>query len=305
LNEIFSTDWTWLAWSGWKARIPAHWRPLRVENRERTGCFMLGDTNHAMVQVKWWTPPDKKFDFDRWLNKRCRSQWKMAKGAKAENEVPGSVCFDRACWLAKDRGGKRSNSPVWYGYASKGSLVLEIIVNGSTESEAQDFARNELLTSMRVSRTDEPVQWAVYNTRFESPPGYRMEEYRLNPGAILLFLSKNKSRLMVGQIYPGSIALDNRSLLDWAGTTVLKGKWHQKNTSDLNEYHIGASEGIRVKRIMSRPFPLDRFDFGKCVCLTGIVHDRELNRLLIAEHIDPVETNDVMVSEAIKRMNWS
>ena len=300
MNEISLKEWSWLAWARWKAKIPAHWRPLRIENKDATGSFMIGDSTQATVQIKWWSPPHEGFDGSRWLGERLRSLWK---GVKAAEEAPAADCFDQTLWLPEARTRKGAISSVWYGYSSRARLLLEVVINGSAGRHVQELAETMLLPSLDVSGLNSATRWAVYDTSFESPPGYVIHESRLNLGAISLVLKLGKNQLMLCQVYPGTTALVKTPLTGWLETSALKGKRRSIPIDGNREIEVDSFNGLKRESAELLPFPLGRL--GPRHCLAMITHDKTLDRLLMAEHISPVWTEDELVSEAIRRMNWA
>lgn len=300
MNKASSIKWSWLAWARWKMKIPAHWRPLRVENRDSKARFTIGDSTQATVQIKWWNPPSKGFDVSRWLDRRLRS---MGRRVTVADHAPASERFDRTLWLPEARTRKGAVSSIWYGYASRARLVLEVVVNGGASPEAQELAQTLVLPSLDVSPADAPTRWAVYDTRFESPPGYELQDSRLNLGAITLHLRKGKQRLMLCQVYPATAALAKKPMAEWLDISALKGKWQPQSTNGVEELQVGPFQALRRANTRRRPFPLGGLVRRHCV---GVVaHDESLNRLLLAEHISPVAREAGVVSEAIRSMNWA
>ncbi len=300
LKETPAVPCSWIAWAGWKARIPEHWRPLRVENRDATGTFMIGGATQATVQVKWWTPDRERFDGARWLGKRLRSLWK---GVVAEPEAPAADRFNQTMWLPKARTRKGAGCSVWYGYSSDAQLLIEVVVNSGAGTEVGQLAETVLLPSLDVSHRKAPMRWAVYDTSFESPPGYVIHESRLNLGAISLILKQGKHQLMLCQVYPGGSALGKASLAEWLDTTALRGKRKSNPIDGAKEIQIDSFKGLKRASTEHLPFPLAQIEPRHCVAM--IVHDERLDRLLIVEHISPVWTEDVLVSDAIRGMNWT
>ncbi|MEE8399434.1 MAG: hypothetical protein V3S89_10545 [Desulfobacterales bacterium] len=300
MNEISAVPCSLIAWAGWKTRIPEHWRPLRVENQDAAGTFMIGDAAQATVQVKWWTPDPKGFDGARWLEKRLRSFWK---GARAEADAPAGDRFDQTLWLPEARTRKGAKASVWYGYSAGAQLLIEVVVNSGAGPDVKQLAETILLPSLNVSDRTAPIRWAVYDTSFESPPGYVIDESRLNLGAISLVLKQGKQQLMVCQIYPGGAALEKAPLLEWLGTTALKSKRKSTPIDGAGEVKIDSFKGLKRESTERLPFPLGRIE--PLHCLAMIAHDETLDRLLLAEHISPVWTEEGLVSEAIRAMNWT
>jgi len=270
-----------------------------VENAGETGRFMLGDTTQATIQIKWWSLSDVGFDYSHWIDERRRSMWA---DATEDSDAPGSDCFDRTLWLPKAQTRKGASSSAWYGYDERARLIIEVVINDAAGREVLDLARNLVLPSMEVSDPNAPIRWSVYGTRFESPTGYDIYDSRLNLGAISLFLRKGKDRLLLCQFYPATVALANQPLTDWLEISALQGKWHAKEEPKIGNCRVGESEGIRQERGMYRPFPLDRL--GKSHCLSMIVHDKRLDRLLMAEHIHLMQADEALLVDCIEKMNW-
>jgi len=300
LNEVSSIECTWLAWARWKAKIPAHWRPLHVENKDLAGRFMIGDSTQATVQIKWWNPPSTGFDGSRWLGRRLHSLWK---GVRVAEEAPAGDRFDQTLWLPEARTRKGAISSVWYGYSSRARLLLEVVINGGAGRDVKELAETILLPSLDVSDLNAPTRWAVYDTSFESPPGYMVHESRLNLGAISLLLKLGNNQLMLCQVYPGTAALTRQPLTGWLEASALKGKRRSIPIDGAGEIQVDSYIGYKRESTELLPFPLGRLDPRHCLAM--IVHDTMLDRLLMAEHISPLWTEDEMASEAIRRMNWA
>jgi hypothetical protein len=181
--------------------------------------------------------------------------------------------------------------------------LLEVVINGGAGRNVNELAETILLPSLDVSDLNAPTRWAVYDTSFESPPGYVIHESRLNLGAISLVLKLGKNQLMLCQVYPGTTALTKAPLTGWLETSALKGKRRSIPVDGNREIHVDSFNGLKRESTELLPFPLGRL--GPRHCLAMIAHDKTLDRLLIVEHISPVWTEDEWVSEAIRRMNWA
>ncbi len=300
MSKAHTAEWSWLAWAGWRAKIPVNWRPLRLENRDSSGHLMLGDSEQATVQFKWWNPPTKGFDISRWLDKRLR---KVGKRVQVAKKAPAAHRFDRSLWLPEVRTRKDAVSSVWYGYSASAPLVLEVVVNNGAGPEASDLAIDLLLPSLDVSAADAPTLWSVYDTSFESPPGYTIYDSRLHLGAISLFLENGKRQLMLCQVYPATAALAKKPLETWLDMSSLKGKWRSGAANGPEAVRVGAFSGLSRAVTKRRPFPLGRFVQRQCVAV--VAHDEALDRLLLAEHISPDATVSEFVSNAVRSMNWA
>jgi len=301
MSNAASKGWSWLAWARWVTRIPEYWRPLKVGNDGDTaGSMMLGDTTQATIQVKWWFLSKAGFDVDGWIGKRRSS---IGASDKVGREYPRTGVFERTLWLPQAETGRGSTISVWYGYSQAAELMIEVVVNDAAGPDVLSQVEELVLPSMTVSEPADPTRWAVYDTRFESPAGYRLYESRLNPGAVGLYFRSGKDRLLLCQFYPATAALANQPLDDWLQTSALKGKWHSKlKHPDIRDYCLEGNKGLLQNRIMARPFPLDLL--GRSYCLSLIIHDGALDRLLMAEHIHLVKADESLVSNAIRKMNW-
>ena len=248
----------------------------------------------------WWSVSEEGFDIEAWIDKRRQSLFKEA----AEDVDPPAVTgFDRTLWLAEAQSHGGGVTSVWYGYREQARLILEVVINDVAGEEVVAVAKDLVLASMAASEPNAPIQWAIYDTRFESPAGYDIYDSMLNLGAMSLFLRKGKERLMLCQFYPASMALAKQPLADWLETTALTGKWRGgKKDPDILECRVGPHDGLRKERALSRPFPLDLL--GKTHCLSIIAHDKGLDRLLMGEHIHLTQTDDRLIVDAIGRMNW-
>jgi hypothetical protein len=261
---------------------------------------MLGDSEQATVQFKWWNPPARNFDGARWLGKRLRS---MGKKVRAEEVPPPGPRFDRCLWLPEVRTRKDAVSSVWYGHSAKAQLVLEVVVNAGAGPEIRELAENLLLPSLNVSAANAPTQWSVYDTSFASPSGYTILDSRLHLGAISLFLKNRKRRLTLRQVYPGTAALAKKPLETWLDMSALEGKWHSATADGPKAVSVGEFDGLERAVTKRRPFPLGRLARRHCVAV--VVHDQTLDRLLLAEHISPDVTAAESVSNTVCSMNWA
>lgn len=298
MNETVSIATSALAWARWETRIPAHWRPLRVQNRKNTGRITLGDSAQATVQINWWNPPRKGFSSARWMQRRLRS---MRKSVTIADHAPAAERFDNTIWLPDVQDRKGVSSSIWWAYAARARLVIEVVVNTGAGPEVGDVAQDLLLPSFDASPVDAPTRWAVYDTSFESPPGYDLTDSRLNLGAITLHLRKGGQRLMLCQIYPASAALIKKPLDAWLDITGLKGKRISKAPKGDVELHVGAFDGLERASTESFPFPLGRL--RRRHRFAAAVHDESLDRLLVSEYVGSPEAGAYLVREAVRTMN--
>lgn len=295
-----SDDWMWLAWARWTARIPSHWRPLRVEVGDGRGHLMVGDSTQAIAQLKWWYPSRTNFDAEQWIDKRVRT----FKGEVAAAEkTPARACFDETRWLPEVHIAKDTISSLWCGYSAAAGLALEIVLNGAVPKDEHKAAMEIFLPSLGVCALDAPTRWAIYDVSFESPAGYVLRTKRLAMGAVRLELAKGKRLLRLGQVYPGVAALAKTSLENWLTGFYKSGKRHLRAGEKAHAFELEGMKGLECLGVKRLAFPLGRV--APRYMAGAIVHDEKLDRLLVAAHESPRDEKGYLVHAALRRMNWA
>ena len=300
-----TTEYIWLAWAGWMMKIPPKWRPLKIEDKPGSGKMILGDSSQAVAQIKWSNSAGRNFDADRWLRQRIKA---VACDATTVENEPALEDFEKAAWLSEAGTSKTGQRSLWYGYAPKAMLLLEIVINGEIDEKTQQIFRFRVLPSLRICDSKLVTKWAFFDVSFESPAGFTLKTKRLNVGDMALELTNRKvGRLLVRQVYPASLALKRRKLEKWVRSYPRKEHRRYKPLNEAEKWEVESFErnidGLICRGQKRLPFPL-----GFCAprfTISAISHDAGLDRLLIAEYDGKKPEADNVVSDIISRMNWA
>ena len=269
---------------GWSLRIPGHWRPLRVVGGWSRGTLVAGDAERVLLQVKWIRPGAAAFEAERWMEKRLRRE---ARGLVVAAQAPRPSGFAAARWARPPEGASGSRGAVWYGWAPGAGLLVEVVVPGGLPEATRRFVVDEVLPSLRAAGRDEPALTTVLGRTFEAPAGFRLVQWTLRLGDVLLrFEAPDGERLALRQVYPAPLALSRRPLERWLATTLFAGPHRRHVAGPAQSCELpGAGRGLHGvqqhgwKRL---PFPLGRVAARESLAIA--VHDEAGDRLLIAEH---------------------
>lgn len=247
------------------------------------------------MQVKWLRVSPEAFDAERWLRRRLGRVANLSAG-----EAPCPQGFSKTAWVSR-RG--EADATLWYGYAPTAGIVIEVVVGKRKQATEQ-----RALASLRVFAHGAATRWAVFGSSFESPPGFALLDQRLQLGDVaLLFRSGDGSRLTLRQVYPAQLALARRDLADWLEFPVFQERRRFRLADPVRDWkiHISGTEMAGALRAGGKrlPFPLGRFAPKKSI--GAVVHDRALDRLLIAEHDAPGEPCEAVLAAALRSMNWA
>lgn len=284
-----------LAWAGWLMRVPSDWRALRVAGDWGRGSMVVGDATEALMQVKWLRVPPERFDAARWLRRRLG---KVAGDSAGDGPRPQG--FSETAWASR-RGG--ANGALWYGYAPEAGMVIEVVVGGRRRT-----AEQRVLPSLRASARGGATRWAVFGSSFESPPGFALVAQRLQLGDVaLLFRGADRSRFVLRQVYPAQLALARRDLADWLEFPVFKEGRRFRPTERTRDWKIDlfGTELAGVLRTGRKQLPLPLGWIAPRRSIGAVVHDRALDRLLIAEHDSRGEPDEALLATALRSMNWA
>jgi hypothetical protein len=301
----YGTSYIWLAWAGWMMKVPPKWRPLKIEDKPASGKVILGDSSQAVAQIKWSNSVGRNFDADQWLRQRIKA---VACDATTVENEPALEDFEQAAWLSEASTSKTSQRSLWYGYAPKARLLLEIVINGEIDEKTQKIFRFRVLPSLRICDKKLATKWAIFDVSFESPAGFTLKAKRLNVGDMALELTNSKvGRLLVRQVYPASLALQRRKLEKWVRSYPHKEHRRYKSLNEAEKWKVESFErnidGLICRGQKRLPFPL-----GFCAprfTISAISHDAGLDRLLIAEYDGKKPEADNIISDIISRMNWA
>jgi len=290
-----------LAWAGWRMRVPESWRPLRIEGEWRKGSIIVGDAAEAIMQVKWMRVTRKNFDAARWARRRLK---KVRRAPAAGGPSPKG--FPDPAWAPADPDAGRG--AFWYGYAPAAGLLVGVLTSAGVSRKGQRAVASTALPALRASGRDDPTRWAVFGASFESPPGFAVRRRRVHLGDVALQLTApGRSTLLLRQVYPAALALARRELPLWLEFPVFK-EHRRFRPADVQEAWRVESfgrtlEGLRRQGRKQLPFPL-----GVCAprwSEAAVVHDAELDRLLIVEYDAAGRADKDRVARAIGAMNWA
>jgi len=268
--------------------------------------MFVGDDREPVLRLKWWRPGKRWFDPERWLDRRVRS----APLRPVNPEGPKPAGFQHVRWIpeAEPKASERPVLWLWYGYAPKADLVLEIAVSSGLATRVKRMIASRVIPSLRAYGLDEATRWSLYGASFESPAGFRMVERRLLLGDITLRLvSADKSRLMLRQVYPATLALARRKLERWLDVRPFKQHRRFRAAGPAERWTVSSFgrtlEGIRLIGRKRLPFPL-----GFCASretVSAIAEDKSLDRLLLAELDSPGPPDEALVGRVVGQMNWA
>lgn len=298
---------SYLAWMGWQMRVPADWRPLRIEGDWTRGYVIAGDASEPVLQVKWWRPGRERFDADRWITRRLKALRLRRGGAGGPTEPRG---FTSTAWVPEDPllESKRNLLRMWYGYAELAGLVIEVAVSEDAPKKAKREVWAKSLPSMTAYDAGGLTRWAVFGGSFESPAGYRLTGKKLLLGDLAVWLrAKDGSQLTLRQVYPYQLAIGRRKLERWMDVRPYKERRRYRST-DIAQVWRTRSFGrtlVGMKRIGQKRLPAPLGFCSPRRTMAVAVHDADLDRLLLAEHESPHEPDEQLLAAAIGRMNWA
>ena len=288
-----------LAWAGWQMRVPEDWRPVRIEGAWMRGSMIVGDADEAIMQVKWWRPTKRDFDPGRWIRRRLKKV-----GRRPADRGPAPHGLSHSAWAPAEPNDGRG--AFWYGCASDGGLVIEVVTSAALAKKAQRTVSDRVLPTLTVSAPDRATRWAIFGASFESPPGFSLRNQRVHLGDVVLQLSSSRrDTLLLRQVYPAELALARRELAKWLAFPVFKE--HRKFRGAETEWSVDSFgrklEGVKRAGRKRLPSPL-----GFCAprrSVAAVVHDDELGRLLVAEYDSLEPGGDDVVAAALGAMNWA
>ncbi len=300
-------EWVWLAWAGWRMRVPRDWRPLRIGGGRRGGSMMIGDQATALVQVKWSRRPPDGFDPRRWIAERLARRKLVP--ARSETAPPGGQ-FDVLAWVRRADSRRNAERSIWYGYSPHAQLLLEVLIHADRARQKPAAVLRGVLASLGGSRPDGPTDWAVFEASFRSPPGMDVVARRFSAGHMaVLFGSAGDGprgrRLLLRQVYPVDLALSRRDLAAWMRSGPFAERRRFYPAADPEDWSVPSFgrtlEGLIRRGRKRLPWPLGWAAPRWTVAASA--RDRELDRLLLAEYDSPEPDGDAAVAEAIGQMN--
>jgi hypothetical protein len=291
-----------LAWAGWLTWIPSDWRPLKIEHKTDGGLLVLGDNEQAIARIRW-TRPDEDFDPDRWLTRRIEA---VGPGSKPADGAPAADRFDETLWMPDVHSEGDVVSSIWFGYRSDAQLILEIVINGVLPRRVFRKMERLVLPAMDAAPATAPTRWAVFNTSFQTPPGFRRTQHQIKLGNVALELERGRERLSVRQVYPSGLAERRRKMENWAQVSSLKDR-RSLRSGELEPLQVD-SFGAELEGWLCRGRKVIPFPFSGIMPrdnVIAVLKDEELDRLLIAEHETPRGQADDTAVDCVSKMNWA
>lgn len=301
--EIRQTD-SWLAWEGWSVKIPADWRPLKIDGNHGRGSMMVGNAEKAIMLVKWWRPEDRpSFSVEEWLKHRFK---KLGTVPTEEPSAPRPNGFSKTAWVVELESKDGSSKTIWYGHAPAAGMVLEVVLNCNVEKYLQQKVIKKILPGLQVNSRNEETPWALYEVSFLSPQGFILNQRHLCSGDVALEFVKGKTEtLLVRQVYPAGLAMKRRTYERWLEEYPFKEHRRFKLQTIKHWEHNVPRRMTGMKRYgwkqLSFPLGFCSRRFSSAVAAT----DEEIDRTLIAEYMSRQDMADDVVVKAIERMNWT
>lgn len=291
-----------LAWAGWKLGMPSEWQPLKLEGTPEKGQMIVGDAECAVFLVKWKRPHDRSVsDGNEWVADRFKRL-----GVTPDRNPPAEARFTACGWVHGIQTEEGKETTYWFGYSAPGRLLLSMTVNGVLPVSVRETVVEDVLPSLSVDPADADSTWAMHDVSFKVPAGFELAQRHLFSGDVALeFERGRKETLLLRQVYPGELALRRRSAEAWL--TSYPFKVHRRlrsETARTRPWRHGRRQGLKgVERHGWNRLPVP---LGWCApreTRALAVHDRELNRLLVAEHMARGKAERSVCVEAVEAMN--
>jgi len=298
LSPGLSREMRPLAWSGWRLRVPANWRPVKLEGTFTKGAMFIGDDASPYLMLRWWRPlqeGQKQFDFAAWLDYRFKKLH-----ALPQQNPPAPPGVDQSAWV-KDLETKNEKSrTVWYGYKASAETVIEILMTSLTPSDIRKMIVRDVMPTLEITSKEDPISWNLFSTSFQSPPGFVLDTHHLYSGDVALRLVKGRETLMLRMVYPAGLALSRRKLPNWLDSSPFLERRKNRNPS-MEDWSSGSIKGIQRRGWKRLPFPLGMLKPRFSTAIAAV--DEEHDRLLIAEHRTARPDTPVLSQQALKHMN--
>jgi hypothetical protein len=197
---------------------------------------------------------------------------------------------------------------LWFGYSPTALMIVEIVGGGETSEDMLGTVKDVVIPSLTAYEAGGATRWSIFGASFESPAGFVMTGKRLLLGDIAIELSsKERTRLVIRQVYPSKLALARRKLSDWMEYQPFDERRRFRPSGPEENWSTKCAGrklyGVRRQGRKTFPFPLGvvapRWSAAAVVC------DEELDRLLVAECDSKKRNGGVMLSQAMASMNWA
>lgn len=291
-----------LAWAGWQLRVPADWRPLKLMGTADKGWMMVGDAMCAFFSIHWEQQKRRGIsDGEAWARGRLKRL-----GLLPDPSPPAQERFSACAWAHGVQSEEDKQTTHWFGYAARSNLLLGLKVNGVLPEPERALITREVLPTLRTSPADGQTTWSIYDLSFVTPPGFKLAKRHLFSGDVAMeFRKGRRESLLLRQVYPGDLALSRRDFEEWlASYPFIEHRRLRKSTLATEQWgHASRPElsGLRRTGRKRLGFPLGAF--GPRWTHALAVHDKVLDRVLIAEHMACVPPDGKACEEAILGMN--
>lgn len=292
-----------LAWAGWRLEMPGEWQPLKLSGTPAKGQMMLGDSVCALFSIHWERLTRGTISDGRaWVTGRIKRHGVLPD----ETPPPAAENFSACGWAHGVQSEEDKQTTYWYGYAASAELLMGVIVNGVLPAAVRQQVIGEVLPSLRATPADTDSIWSMYDVGFAAPAGFELRRRHLYSGDVALEFARGRHEtLLLRQVYPGDLALGRRPFERWLDACPFKEYRRLRRTGATIEpwQHRTRTELAGVRRAGRKrlPWPLGGVSPRWSSALA--VHDRRLNRLLIAEHVTAGEPEQALGDRAVGLMN--
>jgi hypothetical protein len=286
-----------IAWQGWEMPVMPDWRPLSMAGNREAGAMMIGLPQVPTLQVKWRRFRRKGLDATGWLMQRFRIR-------RPDGSAPLPCGFDSSAWKlghALRRGGHLG---IWIGASEASAAVVEVISTSLAGAELEEVVFRTCIPGMALRSPGEEWAWGINGIAFRVPGGFALARQHLYSGDIALeFIGPQGEALELRQVYPGELALSRRTMRRWLEASPFPSRRRQSRGHGAPWADAtGRISGMVIPGRRLVPFP---FHWARPrETSTIIAHDRELDRLLMAEcSADAAAPGQAMAEKAIHGMN--
>lgn len=301
-HSAFRVPHPTLAWAGWEVTILPSWQPLKLSGTAAKGDVIIGDSACAVFVIRWervgGRPPA---DPRGWAETRLKQL-----GAAPQPDPPAAAAFTACAWARSLETEEGKATTHWFGYAAPARLLIGITVNGVLPHAVRETVVRDVLPTLRTSAGQGPCRWALYGVRFNVPGSFELRQRHLYLGDVALEFGRGRQeRLLVRQVYPGDLALGRLAREAWLDRYPFHEhrRLRRRNASVTawQDPARGSIDGVQRTGWKRLPAPL-----GACsprhTCAIA-AYDRELNRLLLAEHMSRHAADAELCSRMIAQMN--
>lgn len=289
---------------------PKHFRFARIQGDAKEGKLVLVDHDRPRLELAWGRIRRREYDGQRFALKRLRkilgskSKQLEAQLSQITNRQYEPLLFYKDPQDTLDRA---------VGFHPNARRVLEIAYHRGDAAEDR-MVHNHLLPNLRDQSILQPQHWSFFDVSFTAPAGFRYESARLNLGDMRVRLvagsrSWNGPRIVVGQVYPASLALKRQDVTQWvrnfsaeirshyrpASGKVLRVKFHDSPQGRV-------AQGDLVLRRRFRPF----LPWTPRQLRMYVIHHEALDRLtflnITDDNFDRIDEHFRFVSES---MHWA